>query len=142
MATSAALRCGIRAGYRQQLRWPGRASNVGAVEATAAVVMTTVSSDEDADALAADLVGGRLAACVQRLLIRSTYRWDGEVVTEPEVLLLVKTTSDRVDAVVEHLEANHPYEVPEILVVGDVEASAPYLAWIAGEAGAPSGELP
>lgn len=105
------------------------------MESEATVIMTTVASDEEADALASGLVEGHLAACVQRLLIRSTYRWDGEVRTEPEVLLLIKTTSDRADAVVEHIEANHPYEVPEIIVVRDAGATAPYLAWMAGETG-------
>jgi periplasmic divalent cation tolerance protein len=105
------------------------------MEPGAAVIMTTVSSDEDADALASGLVEGRLAACVQRLLIRSTYRWDGEVRTEPEVLLLIKAPAERVADVVAHLEAHHPYEVPEIVAVRDAEAAAPYLAWMAGETG-------
>jgi periplasmic divalent cation tolerance protein len=105
------------------------------MEPGAAVIMTTVSSDEEADALAAGLVEGRLAACVQRLLIRSTYRWEGEVRTEPEVLLLVKTTSDAVDGAVAHLQGAHPYAVPEIVVVRETEVSAPYLAWMVGEIG-------
>lgn len=103
------------------------------METGAVIVMTTVSTDEEADALANALVGGRLAGCVQRLLIRSTYRWEGEVRTEPEVLLLVKTTADRADAVVAHLEAHHPYEVPEVVALRDVQASAAYLAWLGGE---------
>lgn len=104
-----------------------------AVEERAAVVMTTVSSGTDADALAEALVEAGWAACVQQVPIVSTYRWEGSVTTDGEVLMLIKTPGDRVGAVVAHLEANHPFEVPEILVVADVEASAPYLAWMVAE---------
>jgi periplasmic divalent cation tolerance protein len=100
--------------------------------ATGAMVMTTVASDEDADRLAAGLVEGRLAASVQRLIVRSTYRWQGELRTEPEVLLLIKTASRRMDDVVAHLELHHPYDVPEILST-EAGGSAAYLSWLAEE---------
>lgn len=103
------------------------------MEAGAAVVMTAVSSEEQAAAAATALVERRLAACVQQLPMRSIYRWEGEVRSEPEVLLLIKTAGDRVEDLVSHLEAHHPYQVPEVMVVRDVAASAPYLAWLVGE---------
>jgi periplasmic divalent cation tolerance protein len=103
------------------------------MDPSAALLMTTVSSGKDADALASALVEARLAACVQQVPIRSTYRWEGELAVEPEVLLLVKTTDERADAAAAFLEEHHPYEVPEILVVPGVRASAPYLAWMVGE---------
>lgn len=95
----------------------------------AAIVMTTVASDDDADRLASGLVGSRLAACVQQLRIESRYRWEGEVHVDPEILLLVKTAGDRVDQVREYLRGEHPYDVPEILVV-EAGGSAAYLEWL------------
>lgn len=105
------------------------------MDPAAALLMTTVSSGKDADALASALVEGRLAACVQQVPIRSSYRWEGELAVEAEVLLLVKTTDEHADAAAAFLEEHHPYEVPEILVVRRVGASAPYLAWMVGETG-------
>jgi periplasmic divalent cation tolerance protein len=103
------------------------------VEAGAAVVMTGMSSSEEAAAGGTAPGEQRPAACVQQLPMRSTYRWQGELRAELEVLLLIKTADDRVDAVVAHLEQHHPYDVPEVVVVRDAAASAPYLAWLVEE---------
>lgn len=55
----------------------------------------TCGSVDEADRIAALLVERRLAACVQRLPIRSTYRWQGCVEHDDEILLLVKTIRAR-----------------------------------------------
>lgn len=74
-------------------------------------VYVTVPPDH-ADAIAATLVDERLAACVNRVPITSTYRWEGDVHTDDEVALLAKTT----DETYRDLEARvldlHPHDVP------------------------------
>ncbi len=98
--------------------------------------MTTVGSPEAARALAGALVGERLAACVTAVPgAASVYRWRGAVETSDEVVVVVKTAVERVDAVVERIRGLHPYEVPEILFAGHVGASGPYAAWVAEETG-------
>ena len=92
--------------------------------------MTTVEAPSD---LPGRLVGERLAACVQEVPIASTYRWEGEVARADEVLLLIKTADDRGDDVVRFLERNHPYEVPEIMVLTEAEAFGSYLGWLTEE---------
>ncbi len=62
--------------------------------------------------------------------MRSTYRWQGAVVTDAEDLLLVKTTREAFAAVEAFVVAHHPYEVPEVVVLPLVEGRAPYLAWL------------
>ena len=100
---------------------------------TAAVITTTVASQEDATRLSTMLIDRRLAACVQEIAIGSRYRWEGEVVREPEILLLVKTDQDRTDDAVAAIESDHPYEVPEVLVLPVTAGAAAYLAWVAAE---------
>lgn len=99
------------------------------------VAMTTVDSDEAADRIAASVVEARLAACVQVLPIRSVYRWDGRVERADERLLLVKTTADAVTALEAKLGEEHPYDVPEFLVMPVTAGSDGYLEWIAGSVG-------
>ena len=65
-----------------------------------------------ADDIAERLVEERLAACVNRVETSSTYRWDGEVHHDDEVILLAKTTDDAVDDLVARVEELHPYDVP------------------------------
>ncbi|MFC4245775.1 divalent-cation tolerance protein CutA [Natribaculum luteum] len=65
-----------------------------------------------ADDIVETLLEERLAACVNHLPIRSTYRWEGEVHREEEALLLVKTTHDAYDDLVDHVQEIHPHDVP------------------------------
>lgn len=84
-----------------------------------------------ADAIAAVLVEERLAACVTALPgARSTYRWQGRVEHAQEVLLAIKTTRDRLDALIARVTALHPYELPEVIAVEAAGGLAPYLQWV------------
>jgi periplasmic divalent cation tolerance protein len=84
-----------------------------------------------AQQLAHALVNEALAACVNHVPgIRSTYRWRGEVTTDSEELLLIKTTQARFPALKERLLALHPYELPELIAVPVEDGHAAYLAWV------------
>ncbi len=98
------------------------------------IVLTNLPDEASAQALAEQLVGTRLAACVNQLApCRSVYRWEGEVVSDDEVPLLIKTTRTRLPALQEAIRNAHPYELPEIIAV-PVESGLPgYLAWVAAE---------
>jgi periplasmic divalent cation tolerance protein len=96
----------------------------------------TCPNAESAQHLADALVGESLAACVNRIPgIRSTYRWKGEVTTDTEELLLIKTTIERFEALKERLLALHPYELPELIAVPVERGHTAYLDWVraAGE---------
>jgi periplasmic divalent cation tolerance protein len=96
-------------------------------------IQITCASVDEADRIADALVERRFAACVQQLPIRSTYRWDGAVQHDDEILLLVKTTAPRFDEVVTTVRELHSYEVPAITAVPIVRGSDDYLAWIDAE---------
>lgn len=75
--------------------------------------LVTVPPSEG-ESLARELVEERLAASVNRVDCTSTYRWDGDVTVADEEILLIKTTGDRYDDVVELVERRHPYDVVPI----------------------------
>jgi periplasmic divalent cation tolerance protein len=86
---------------------------------------------ETAARIARVLVEERLAACVQAIAsVRSTYRWQGTLHTDAEVLLLIKTTRRRLDALKARLPGLHPYDVPELLVLEAVDGLPAYLDWL------------
>jgi periplasmic divalent cation tolerance protein len=96
------------------------------------LILTTVADAEAARALARELVAGRFAACVNIVTgVSSVYRWRDRVEEEAETLLLIKTTAERLPALVARLEALHPYEVPEVLAFAGTDGGAPYLNWLA-----------
>lgn len=96
------------------------------------VVLSTCPDDATAERIARDVVSEGLAACVNRVALRSVYRWQGALEDEPEVLLVIKTTAHRYAELEMRLNALHPYEVPEILALPVLTGSASYLAWLAG----------
>ncbi|HZO22558.1 MAG TPA: divalent-cation tolerance protein CutA [Steroidobacteraceae bacterium] len=101
------------------------------MEKTCVVVLTTVGSGDDPNALAATLVTERLAACVNvHGVMNSTYRWKAAVESAYEHQLTIKTTADCVPALQARLHQLHGYEVPEFLVMPVSGGSDRYLDWI------------
>lgn len=99
------------------------------------VAFSTAPDAETAARIARALVEERLAACVNLVPgVRSIYRWRDRVEDEAEVLLVIKTRAERVEALGERLRALHPYEVPELVALPVAAGLAPYLEWVAAEA--------
>ena len=105
-----------------------------AVETGVHVVLITAPDADVAASLARTLVNERLAACVNVVPhVRSFYRWEGEVRQDEEVLLVVKTGSERSQALAARVRALHPYDLPEVLALAAVGGSEEYLGWVRTE---------
>jgi len=95
------------------------------------VALSTVATAEDAERIARTLVERRLAACVNVVPgLVSLYRWEGQVQRDEEQLLVIKTRSDRLEALRAALVSLHPYELPEMVALPVVGGHAPYLEWL------------
>jgi periplasmic divalent cation tolerance protein len=98
----------------------------------ACVVLVTAPDMAVAARITRALVEERLAACgniVPRIV--SIYQWDDDVRQDDEVLVVLKTERERVEALRERVVALHPYDVPEVLVLPILGGHAPYLEWVA-----------
>jgi periplasmic divalent cation tolerance protein len=94
------------------------------------IVLTSVDDRKAAQTMAKGLVEAKLAACVQVSAGgESWYRWQGEVRHEAEFFLVIKTSAALLESVVAWLQAQHPYELPEV-VWFPAEASPGYAAWL------------
>ncbi|RLU99294.1 cytochrome C biogenesis protein [Streptomyces griseocarneus] len=98
-----------------------------------AVVTTTTDTEKKARALAAELVGERLAACAQVYPIQSVYRWEGKVEQSEEWRLDLKTRAELVESLSARIGELHDYDVPEIIAVPVVAGGASYLGWVTEE---------
>ena len=94
------------------------------------VVLCTVGDDASAQALARALVEERLAGCVSRAPVQSTYRWKEAVVSEGEVLLTIKTERSLWLSVRRRIRELHAYECPEIVGIDAAEVDSDYLEWL------------
>jgi periplasmic divalent cation tolerance protein len=97
----------------------------------AILVLITTATREEADRIARELVGQRLAACVNIIpQVRSIFSWENKLSDEEEVLLTVKSRRSRFRQLALSVKALHSYRVPEIIALPILEGSADYLNWI------------
>jgi periplasmic divalent cation tolerance protein len=98
------------------------------------VVLVTAPDQAVGLALARALVERRLAACANLVPgVRSIYRWEGTVQDDAEVLLVIKTTADRLAELEKALAELHPYDVPECVALEPASVEARYLSWLVAE---------
>lgn len=98
------------------------------------IVYVTCPDPAVGEKIAGKLVRERLAACVNVVPgLRSVYRWQGAIETGDEVLLLIKTTAQRFEALRERVLELHPDTVPEIVATPVVQGLDDYLQWVREE---------
>lgn len=96
-------------------------------------VFTTLPTREQALELARSLVEQNLVACAQISAIESVYRWQGNVLQEPEYRLMLKACASRHAAIEAAILARHPYELPAIHAQTLERVHEPYGTWIRTE---------
>lgn len=95
------------------------------------IVFTTAGTRDEGDRIARTLVDRNLAACVNVVPgLASVYRWQGDVQSANEVLLVIKTSADRLESLESALHSLHSYDLPEFLVLHPNSSSAGYRDWI------------
>jgi len=95
------------------------------------IVLCTCPDQDTGKSIAESVVNEGLAACINILPgLTSIYRWQGELQTGTEVLLMIKTLQTQYPKVEKALKALHPYELPEIIAVPITAGFTPYLNWI------------
>lgn len=95
------------------------------------VVLVNCSNLEEAGRIGRQLVAKRLAACVNLVPgVRSWYWWEGKVVEDNEVMVMIKTSRDRLADLEKEVVRLHSYAVPEVIALQVVDGSRNYLNWI------------
>jgi periplasmic divalent cation tolerance protein len=95
------------------------------------IVLCTVPDRESANSLAQAVVEDGLAACVNIVPhITSVYRWQGQLQSDDELLLIIKTSAKAYGDLEGRITDLHPYELPEIIAVPIHVGLPGYLTWI------------
>jgi len=99
----------------------------------ARIVLTTESTLEEANKLGRTLVEERLVACATLLpVVQSIYHWNEQIQSAPETMVLLKTSTDKLEQLEKRLKELHSYRVPEFLVIPVESGSSAYLEWLFG----------
>lgn len=95
------------------------------------LLLVTAPDRKSARTIARALLESHTAACASLLPgLESHYRWKGRVESSKEILLLIKTTRARREAVEREILAIHPYETPEIIELPIASGLDRYLQWV------------
>ena len=98
------------------------------------VVYTVCSSGDEAKTIGRTLVEERLCACVNIIPgMESIYHWEGKVVEDKEVVLIIKSIEGSFDVVSKRISELHSYEVPSIFSLESKNVDSKYLNWIKEE---------
>jgi periplasmic divalent cation tolerance protein len=99
---------------------------------TACVVFVTAPDFETGKNLAKGAVEKRLAACANLLpQIESIYWWQEKIESSQEILILFKSTGEKLKQLEEFILAEHPYDTPEFIALPIASGNERYLKWIA-----------
>ena len=95
------------------------------------VILSTTDTQELARQIATAIVEAGEAACVNIIpTIRSIYRWEGKIQDEGECLLLIKSASEKFEAVRSRIRQLHTYQTPEVIAIPITAGDPDYLAWL------------
>jgi len=95
------------------------------------VVFVTCSGKEEAEKISKTLVKEKLAACVNVVsTVKSFFWWEGKVDEAEEHLLIIKTSVEKMEKLIEKVKELHSYSVPEIISLPILEGNKEYLKWI------------
>ena len=94
-------------------------------------IYAVFANAEEAERIGRSMIEERLAACINILgPVRSIYRCNGAIETADEVAAVLKTTSDRADALIARIAVLHSYDVPCIVTWPIDKILAVYADWV------------
>ena len=95
------------------------------------LIYMTAPTNKEARAIAHALVASKLAACVNIFRgVESFYNWEGEVQTEKECVMLVKTGMGLSKKITEFVKKEHSYDCPCIMVLHPADGNKDFFNWI------------
>ena len=98
------------------------------------VVLITCPSQENADKIKKLLLEKKAAACINIIPgVSSHFLWQGKIDSAQEIMLIGKTTKNKLDNIIKLVKQLHSYEVPEIIALPIIGGSKEYLDWIENE---------
>ena len=94
------------------------------------IITTTINSQEAIASIKNALLLKKKSPCIQVIKsLQSSYKWKGEVVTEDEMMLIIKTNKTNCSSVITEIKKYHTYDTPEIISYDFDILSDKYKEW-------------
>ena len=76
-----------------------------------------------------DLVDMGLMACAHHSKIRSTYRWEDAIQSDPEWRIQCKTSETSKQSLIDEIHSKHPYDLPMVIWF-KAETTSDFAEWV------------
>lgn len=95
------------------------------------VVLVSTDSQESANQISSDLIENKLAACCTIIEnSNSIYFWNNKTQIEDEIIILIKTKTNKLNDITRRVIELHHYELPEIIALPIFFGSQEYFKWM------------
>ncbi len=94
------------------------------------MIMTNCRDDREADFVINSLLDAKLAGAVQSNKVHSHYYYNGKLVHDSEIRLLIKTKAELFEACKSLIQDIHSYNLPEIVALPIVSGSEEFLSFL------------
>lgn len=99
-------------------------------------IYITTEDKEEAKRVASPLIEEGLAACANIIPgMNSVFYWEGEVQSEEECILIVKTEESMNEKVMDRVRQLHSYDTPCILVLPVKDGNEDFVSWVQDQVG-------
>ena len=91
----------------------------------------TCANNDEAKTIARTLIDERLIACANILgKMTSVYRWEGTVVEDEEIAVLLKTRRDMAARATERVKELHSYDLPCVVGLPIQGGNPDFIGWL------------
>ena len=95
------------------------------------IVLMTTANKTEAEKIINNLLKEKLIACANILdSVSSIFWWKQKIELDTETLVLMKSSNELFQNLVERIQKLHSYEVPEILAIPIIDGAKSYLDWM------------
>ena len=104
------------------------------MEHSAILLYITCNDGQQANTIAHSIISEQLAACANIFPeMQSIYRWDGEINSSTETVLILKTSAHLRQRCLDRIQQLHNYQVPCILEIPISGGNHEYIRWLVGQ---------
>ncbi len=98
------------------------------------VIFITTEAGEEAALISRVLLEQKKAACINIIeSVNSMFRWQGEIESARESMLVVKTKASLLEGVIQIVKEIHSNDTPEIISFPIIGGNKDYLEWVGKE---------
>ena len=96
------------------------------------IALSTFANKKQAQKISKELIEEGLAACVNIIeKVDSIYKWKNKIVSEKEVMVIIKTLKLNQQKLKKFISNKHTYDNPELIIISIDDGLKEYLDWIA-----------